>query len=123
MTNAPSDADPPCHNMTERECKLVKKIEKTAEMYDQLSMRLSELVCALQNNDQYFMNHMVQIQLEAHDGKTQRESYIETLEHDAMKYSRELHYMENVVRRAMGMIPVREIRFENDEDKSDALTV
>jgi len=79
------------------------------------------MVCILQNNDWYFINHMEQIRSESHEGKQQRESYIKTLEDDSMRYEREIKYMENVVNRAMDMIPLREIRLESDEDESDAL--
>ena len=121
MTDAPSDADPPCHKMTERECKLVKQIEKSAETYDQLEGAIRDFVLIMQNNDWYFMNHMAQIRSDAHDGRKQRESYMETLEVDSARYVRELEYIGSIIRRAMTMVPLREIRMVEDDD-TDAPT-
>jgi hypothetical protein len=119
MTDAPSDADAPCHDMPERECKLVKRIEKSAQTYDQLSRLINEIVCVLQNNDWYFINHMVQIRSESSKGLEQRESYIKTLEEDSVRYERELRYMKNLVKQALGIVPVREIRLEEDDSDGD----
>jgi hypothetical protein len=116
MTDAPSDADPPCHNMTERECKLVKQIEKSVQTYDQLEASIRELIHVLQNNDWYFVTHMAQIRSDAHGGRKQRESYMETLEVDSQRYVRELEYIGSIIRRAMTMVPLREIRLVGDDD-------
>ena len=121
MTDVPSDADPPCHNMTERECKLVKQIEKSAQTYDQLEHAIVEFARIMLNNDWYFMNHMVQIRSDARDGRKQRESYMETLENDSQRYVRELEYIGSIIRRAMTMMDLREIKLIEDDD-TDALT-
>jgi len=115
-----SDKGVPCHNMTERECRLTQRINKLAQKHDELSRLISEIQHALMNNDWYFINHAYQIREESREGRRQRDSYLRALEKDVEDYMWELRQIGSLIDRTGGAVIIREIRMvEDDEDEED----
>ena len=114
MDDDEPDSQPPCHNLTVRECKVIHNIDKIIEKYEQVHELIRQLENIINNNDYYFVIHRQQILDDVNAGRQQPETYVETLVLDSSRQIHELTLIRSLLNRAITANPMRIIKYESD---------